>query len=303
VIKSCWANGTLRGVEEGLSRVHMIADLAETPLVIRGSEPQLARAVDNLIRNAVEAIGGNGEVVVKSAKVNVLESRAGFETVPAGHYATLSVSDDGCGIEPHELGQVFEPFFSKKRAKETSGSGLGLAIVHGVVKEHEGFIDVASTPGVGTTISLYFPLVDGLEQRERLLAAPRGNARVLIVDDEPIQLRTGRRVLVRLGYQVETMESGLGAYELFSRAASTGQSPFDLVIMDMMLGEMLDGLQIIEQIQRHFPAQKVIVVSGHAPTERAELAVKKGLTWLVKPYGVETLAQTVERVLRGGAAS
>ncbi len=91
---------------------------------------------------------------------------------------------------------------------------------------------------MGTTISLYFPLVDGLERREPVLAAPRGDARILIVDDEPIQLRTGRRVLVRLGYEVEVMDSGLRAYELFSRAAASGQSPFDLVIMDMVLGEV-----------------------------------------------------------------
>ena len=303
VIKSCWANSSLRfveeGVKEGASRVNMRADLSSTPLVIRGSESQLARAVDNLIRNAVEAIAGIGEVVVQSAKVEVLESRAGYEIVPAGHYATLSVSDDGSGIAAHDLAQVFEPFFTKKRAKETSGSGLGLAIVHGVVKEHAGFIDVASTPGVRTTITLYFPLAGGLERSEAVLAAPRGNARILIVDDEPIQLRTGRRLLVRLGYEVEVVDSGLAACELFRRAAATGQSPFDLVIMDMVLGEGPDGLQIIERIQRLFPAQKVIVVSGHAPTERAELAVKMGLTWLGKPYGMEALAQTVERVLKG----
>jgi CheY-like chemotaxis protein len=226
----------------------------------------------------------------------------GYETIPAGQYATLSVSDDGVGIAPHDLGQVFEPFFTRKRAKETSGSGLGLSIVHGVVKEHDGFIDVTSTPGVGTTITLYFPLIDGVERREPVLAAPRGTARILIVDDEPIQQRTGRRVLVRLGYEVETMDSGLRAYELFKRAAASGQSPFDLVVMDMVLGEVLDGLQVIEHIQRLFPAQKVIVVSGHAPTERAELAVAKGLTWLVKPYGMETFAQTVERVLREDGA-
>jgi DNA-binding NtrC family response regulator len=93
------------------------------------------------------------------------------------------------------------------------------------------------------------------------------------------------------------IDSGLRAYELFSRAAASGQSPFDLVIMDMVLGEVFDGLQIIEQIQRLFPAQKVIVASGHAPTERAELAMKKGLAWLGKPYGMETLAETVQRVL------
>jgi DNA-binding LacI/PurR family transcriptional regulator/signal transduction histidine kinase/ActR/RegA family two-component response regulator len=297
VIKLCLANGSLRSVEEG-THVNMISDLAAAPLVVRGSESQLARAVDNLIRNAVEAIAGNGEVVVKSGRLEVREPRTGYELVPVGRYATVSVSDDGCGIESHELGQVFEPFFTKKRAKETSGSGLGLAIVHGVVKEHEGFIDVTSTPGVGTTISFYVPLVDGPERREQVSPLPRGNARILIVDDEPIQLRTGRRLLVRLGYQVEIMESGLRAYELFSRAAASGQSPFDLVIMDMLLGEVFDGLQIIEQIHRLFPAQKVIVASGHAPTERAELAVKKSLTWLGKPYGLETLAEVVQRVLR-----
>ena len=94
------------------------------------------------------------------------------------------------------------------------------------------------------------------------------------------------------------MESGLRAYELFSRAAASGRSPFDLVIMDMLLGEVLDGLQVIEQIQRLFPEQKVIVASGHAPSERAGLAVKKGLTWLAKPYGMDTLAETVQRALR-----
>jgi two-component system cell cycle sensor histidine kinase/response regulator CckA len=298
VIRSCLANSSLRLVEDRTARVSLISNLAPVPLVIRGSETQLARAVDNLIRNAVESFSGSGEVVVKSAKVEILEPRAGYEIVPAGPYATLSVSDDGCGIEPHEVAQVFEPFFTKKGARETSGSGLGLSIVHGVVKEHEGFIDVTSTPGAGTTMSLYFPLVDAVERRERVLTAPRGIARILIVDDEPIQLRTGLRVLDRLGYQVETLESGLRACELFERAAASGQAPFDLVIIDMLLGEALDGLQVIERIHRRFPEQKVIVVSGHAPTDRAELAVNKGLTWLVKPYGMDTFAQTVQRVLR-----
>ncbi len=302
VVKSSWANSSLRFVEEGKSRLKLMTDLAATPLIVRGTETQLARAVDNLLRNAVEAVGETGEVIVKSGKVDILEPRAGYEIVPVGRYATLSVSDDGCGIEPHDLSQVFEPFFTKKRAMETSGSGLGLAIVHGVVKEHDGFIDVVSTREVGTTITLYLPLVDGRERKERAPAVPHGSARILIVDDEPVQLRTGRRVLVRLGYEVEVMDSGLRAYELFSRALADGQSPFDLIIMDMLLGESHDGLEIIEQIQRLFPALKAIVASGHAPTERAELAVRKGLAWLGKPYGMDTLAETVQRVLRDDAS-
>src|SRR4051812_16665297 len=198
IIKACWANGSLRSVGDS-SQVDMLAELSSTPLIVRGSESQLARAVDNLIRNAVEAVGGDSHkgarVAVNSAEVDLRAPRAGYEIVPAGRYAIISVSDDGCGIGAQEVGRVFEPFFSKKRVNETSGSGLGLAIVHGVVKEHEGFVDVVSAPGVGTTITLYLPLVEGQARRERVLAAERGNARILIVDDEPIQLRTGRRVL------------------------------------------------------------------------------------------------------------
>ena len=104
VIKSGWANNTLRFVEEGTLRVQMTTDLSRVPLVIRGSESQLGRAVDNLIRNAVESIAGSGQVVVKSARVDLSESRSGYEIVPAGSYAMLSVSDDGCGIEPQESG-------------------------------------------------------------------------------------------------------------------------------------------------------------------------------------------------------
>ena len=95
------------------------------------------------------------------------------------------------------------------------------------------------------------------------------------------------------------MQSGLCACEVFGQAAEAGKSPYDLVILDMVLNEILYGLQVFELIQRLFPAQKAIVASGHAPNERAELAVNRGLIWLAKPYTVEALTQVVERVLEG----
>jgi DNA-binding NtrC family response regulator len=97
------------------------------------------------------------------------------------------------------------------------------------------------------------------------------------------------------------MQSGLRACEVFSQAAQTGKSPYDLVILDMVLNERLDGLQVFELIQRLFPAQKAIVASGHAPNERTELAVNKGLIWLAKPYPIQALTQAVERVLEGSS--
>jgi DNA-binding NtrC family response regulator len=98
---------------------------------------------------------------------------------------------------------------------------------------------------------------------------------------------------------VEVAQNGLAAYHMFSNEAVSGKSPFDLIILDMVLGEKLDGLQVFELIQQLFPAQKAILASGHATNERAEQAIKKGLPWLSKPYDIETLAHTVERALEG----
>jgi signal transduction histidine kinase/ActR/RegA family two-component response regulator len=298
VVKLCRAEALLRLASDKSREVNLDVDYAPGRLTVRASESQLARAVGNLLHNAVESIDSHGEVLVKTRRERVLAPLARYETIPEGHYAVLIVSDSGCGIAPHDLGRVFEPFFTKKRTGESAGTGLGLAIVHGVVKEHDGFIDVTSTLGKGTTFSLYLPLAEAVTQERPALAeAPRSQAKILLVDDDPIQLRTCHRILTHLGYEVETMDSGSGAYETFSHAAPTGKSPYGLVILDMLLGERLDGLQVFEQIQQLFPDQKAILASGHAPNERAELAVQKGLTWLAKPYSMEALTKAVKHVL------
>jgi len=272
--------------------------LAPGSLAIRGSESHVVRAITNLVRNAIEAITGTGGVAVKTFATRVIEPIAGYETVEPGEYVVVKVSDNGEGIPSHELGRVFEPFFSTKRMREQSGTGLGLAIVHGVVKEHDGFIDVTSTPGAGTTFTLYFPRTTEPLARAEPEPSPRGSARILFVDDERIQLRTGARVLTHLGYTVDTLESGRKARELFVEAAvHSTESPYDLVILDMLLNEDEDGLHVFEHIQRLFPTQKAIIASGHAPNQRAEHAVAKGVSWLVKPYTRHALASAIEATL------
>jgi CheY-like chemotaxis protein len=235
-------------------------------------------------------------VAVRTSGLVVEKTIGDFENIPPGEYATLAVSDKGCGIAADELHRVFEPFFSKKPAGESSGTGLGLAIVHSVVKEHRGYIDVASTPQVGTTFTLYFPIVAPPQQQSAPRSAPtRGRERVLVVDDDPIQLRTFRRVLAGLGYTVEARSKGEEAIALL-RASE--ESPFDLLLVDMLLGGPLDGLQVIERIREKFPDQKAIIVSGHAPSERAEAAIGQGLPWLAKPYTLDDLAGTIAGLLR-----
>ncbi|MFL5305097.1 MAG: substrate-binding domain-containing protein [Polyangia bacterium] len=296
LVKSCLLNAPWMGDR---AKLNLRIELASEPLPVRGAESQLARAVSNLLRNAIEAVDRpDGDVTVRTSRVDLETTATGFETVPSGAYVVLTVADTGCGIPPANLERVFEPFFTNKHTGENSGTGLGLAIVHSVVKEHDGFIDVASRPGAGTTFTLYLPAGRTARAPSRAPAGtPHPHARLLVIDDDETQLRTFRRILVQLGYDVETSASGLRACETFSQALADRHAPFDLVLVDMLLGEALDGLQVIEQIQSMFPKQKAIIVSGHAPDDRADKAIKRGLTWLSKPYDLETLASAIAQTL------
>ncbi len=135
-------------------------ELSPLSLLVNASQYHVERAISNLVRNAIEAIGEAGTLSVYTGAVNVIEPILGHETVVPGKYAVVAVSDTGPGIPANMIARVFEPFFTNKKLRDSSGSGLGLSIVHGVVKEHEGFVNVASEKGHGTTFTLYFPLAD-----------------------------------------------------------------------------------------------------------------------------------------------
>ncbi len=159
VVKSCLLSIPEQILNQGDRHVELLLRLCAEPLIIHGSEAHLTRAVANLVHNAVEAIPGTGQVVLLTEAVELLQPRVGYETIETGRYAVVSVEDTGQGIPKEVMSRIFEPFYSNKRLREHSGSGLGLAIVHGVVKEHDGFVDVSTLPGRGTTFSLYFRLL------------------------------------------------------------------------------------------------------------------------------------------------
>jgi signal transduction histidine kinase/DNA-binding LacI/PurR family transcriptional regulator/ActR/RegA family two-component response regulator len=300
VAAKCVAENTSLGASGAGRRVRMVTQLADKPITVLASEAHLSRAITNLVRNGMESIEGDGRLVIRSFERRLHEPMVGFERIEAGNYAVLSISDEGRGIPQEDLGRIFEPFYSSKPLGESSGTGLGLAIVHGVIKEHGGFVDVTSVRGKGTTFTLYFPSLRSEEPADAPLTPtpmPIGRARVLLVDDSPTLLRTGRRALEHLGYLVETMASGKQAFERFERASATGGSPCDLLIVDMNLLEARDGLDIYEMIRPLFPDQRALLVSGQAPSDRVQAALERGLHWLPKPYTMELLAQTVARAL------
>ncbi|HVZ35784.1 MAG TPA: response regulator, partial [Polyangiaceae bacterium] len=144
---------------------------------------------------------------------------------------------------------------------------------------------------------------DAVKSEQERKDAPRGSACVLMVDDDPIQLRTGLRILTHLGYKVTTLESGREALALLQQRARSKQPAFDLLILDMLLSEDRDGLEVLERARELFPGQRAILVSGHAPSERAERARGQGVQWLPKPFTVDTLARAVSLGLGADTSS
>jgi len=300
VVSNCIAESASLVASNHGQNVKIVSQLPYRPLPVFGSEVHLNRAISNLMRNGVDAIKGAGQLSIRAGEARLSEAVAGFERIEPGDYVVVSVSDTGRGISQDDVGRIFEPFFSTKPLGESSGTGLGLAIVHGVVKDHGGFVDVTSVRGQGTTFTLYFPRLRSEERAETTpnpTPPPVGRPTILLVDDSAVLLRTGRRVLQHLGYDVETLESGKLAYERFVQAATTGRSPFDLIILDMSLLDERDGFEILELIRQLYPQQRAILVSGLGPSDRVQAAIDRGLCWLQKPYSLEALATMVANAL------
>ncbi len=270
------------------------------PLVIRASGPHLVRVVSNLVLNAADSIEGAGTIQIRARSELLGRGHDGSERIEPGTYCVIEVEDTGSGIAHEHLARVLEPFFTTKRSARRSGTGLGLAIVQRIVKDAHGYIDIRSEVGRGTTFALYFPLETDavVSPGPPQLAALGGNERILVVDDEAVQLRTAERILRHLGYSVATAQSGEKAIEMCARDGDG--SPFDLLIVDMVMPG-LDGLATVARVRQTLGSQKVLIASGYAPEHLNDAARRRGLPWLAKPYTLASLASAVRSTLAGAS--
>jgi PAS domain S-box-containing protein len=268
-----------------------------------GTTAHIERLLSNLVRNAMQAIEGNdgGHVMVKTTSVAVEEPIAGYELIEPGEYVVISVEDTGIGIESEMLAKVFEPFFTTRKKANRAGSGLGLAVVHGIVHNHGGVLDVVSEVGKGTTFRAYFPAAPGMEEalKRDLGAVPTGSEHILAVDDEPGQLFIVRAALQRQGYTVAEAVDGHEAVRLFEAADAKGkESPFDLVILDMVMEPGFDGIATLKEIRKLYPDQKAMILSGYASDEAAaDEARTLGAKWMTKPWQRDALSRAVRTQL------
>jgi CheY-like chemotaxis protein len=243
----------------------------------------------------MEAIEGQGHVVISTTNRTVAAPIHGYEEIPVGAYVVLAVADNGPGISQEDLARIFEPFFTKKMLGRR-GMGLGLAVVWHTVHDHGGFIDVLSSPE-GTIFELYFP-VSREKPKESAPAVPlealNGNGeRILVVDDERAQREIACALLKQLRYRPEAVASGEAAITWLKGNAA------DLIVLDMILGPGLNGRQTYEQVLKIRPHQKVIIASGYSETEEVRTTIKLGAGGMItKPYSMEILAQAVHIELR-----
>ena len=208
----------------------------------------------------------------------------------------LAVSDDGCGMDKEILEQIFEPFFTTKGVGQ--GTGLGLATVYGIVKQNNGFINVYSEPGKGTTFRIYLPryagqAVDTQPERAAEIPLSRGET-VLVVEDEPVILKMGKMMLEKLGYRVLAAGTPGEAIGLAEEHASE----IHLLITDVVMPEM-NGRDLAERLQSLYPDMKILFMSGYTADVIAHRGVlDEGVNFMQKPFSMKDLALKVREVLR-----
>ncbi|MCP5058852.1 MAG: response regulator [bacterium] len=226
---------------------------------IRADAGQLEQALLNLGINARDAIAdGQGEISFATEAVEVGEAEARLQgSVAPGSYIRVTVTDSGVGMAADVVDRAFEPFYTTK--DQGKGTGLGLAMVYTCVKAHEGWVDVESAPGTGTSIRLHLPLIElaSLSRAEGEKQTPHGDEIILLVDDQETVLRVGRRMLERCGYEVVTARDGREALERFAER----QTEIALVLADLMMPRC-DGRDLLKGLRARGSAVPVVLASG-----------------------------------------
>jgi PAS domain S-box-containing protein len=257
---------------------------------------QIQQVLMNLAVNARDAISGEGELVIGLERVVFADDEPRpFPQMGPGEWFRLAVTDDGVGMAPEVASRVFEPFFTTKDPGK--GTGLGLAQVYGIVKQHEGFIDLETAPGEGTAFLIFLPIArtearDDAEP-ERPPAKVGSGELVLLVEDEMPVRNVIHEMLESLGFDVVTAGSGGEALQVFERF----QSDIELVVSDVVLPG-IGGIEVSKQVQAMSDRLPVILMSGYPLGDEARAELSAGvMDWISKPFSSDQLARIITRVM------
>lgn len=260
---------------------------------------QLESAVLNLVINARDAMPSGGKITLETSNAWIDQLYAeNHPDVTPGQYVLLSVSDTGSGMSAEHLARVFEPFFTTKGVGK--GTGLGLSMVYGFLKQSHGHVKLYSELGHGTTARLYLPRADAQPEIPPAVVRTerdfRGDASLLVVEDDPLVLSHAHDVLVGLGYRVTVANNGSAALAILRE-----QSDFDLLFTDVVMPGEFNGRQLAEAALALHPTLKVLYTSGYSENAIVHHGrLDRGVHLLPKPYRSLDLARKVHAVLKAG---
>lgn len=274
-------------------------DLTHDMPEIMGDHTQIQQVVMNLIINAAEAIGDkNGTVTIHLKKIIIEADRENRDffgnSIPPGAYACLEVSDNGCGMDVETQKRIFEPFYTTK----FTGRGLGMSAVLGIIKSHDGVLQLFSAPDVGTTFKIYFPVLGApdffVTQPVSAFAPPaKGSGTILLVDDEESLRLIGSALLKAMGFSVVTAMNGRESLEIYREMGGR----IDLILLDLLMPEM-GGIDAYLQLREISSSIPIVICSGYAVEEILEsINTDAHADVIQKPYKPDQLRETLMKFL------
>ena len=265
-------------------------------LSIKADATQLHQVIMNLCTNAYQAMkssGGNLSINLTQTTIDRETSNKNID-LQEGQYVKLIISDTGSGMDRETLKHIFEPYYTTKK----EGTGMGLAVVHGIVKSHNGTINVTSKKGEGTTFTLFFPLVQSQEseyEREEINnSVKKGNQSILLVDDRKDVAQVLASLLRRMGYQVKVVNSSVEALQLYQKDSDK----FDVLLTDYSMPEM-DGLELSHKLSDFDKKLPIIMMSGHSGSIKHETLKAAGVKEVInKPIKANQITEVIQSLLQ-----
>jgi signal transduction histidine kinase/ActR/RegA family two-component response regulator len=276
--------------------INIMEQINEKGALIEADPTQIHQVLMNLCTNASDAMHEKGGALkVDLDRLNLYEKEAAllYPDLNAGIYEMLSVSDTGDGMDSATIERIFDPYFTTKKAGK--GTGMGLAVAHGIVKSHGGVINVHSEKGKGTTFQVLLPSIDGVvkSEAEELKPLPRGDERILYVDDEATLVDLGQQMLEHLGYKVVGKTSSIEALDTFR----AHPDDFDLILTDKTMPN-LTGFDLGKECKEIRPDIPIILCTGFSESTLLLRAGSMGISEIImKPLLMRDLAGAIRKVL------
>jgi PAS domain S-box-containing protein len=276
--------------------IRLETDFPRATHSVKVDVPQMQMVLAALIQNSLEAIEGEGRIMIRTTNTEISnEMSIKYQDVKPGRYVSVTVEDDGAGMDKETKARVFDPFFSTK----LQGRGLGMSAVYGSVRNHGGWIEIDSEPSEGTVVTIYLPAVEAAadeEKGQKTDSSIKGTGTALVIEDEEIGMNVIRELLENLGYRVLEAKTGAEAINI----AESYEGDIEFAVLDIKLPDM-SGEKVYAIISETRPNLKVLVCSGYSLDDRIQGILDSGAQgFLQKPFSLEALSEKLVEIKGSG---